>query len=199
MPPSGPHAQGVHGAVVEGAYALAGGEADALPSAGAIFAEHAAFVLRTLRRLGVRPADVEDAAQDVFVVVHRNLARYDAASSLRSWLFGITTRVASDYRRKAHVRREQMVDLPPDEASSPPDQAECFERAEARALLDRALDRLDDRQREVFVLYELEGLAMPDVAELVRCPLQTAYSRLHAAREKVRAFAERAMAERGRR
>jgi RNA polymerase sigma-70 factor, ECF subfamily len=174
--------------VVEGAYVMEAG-ATALPSVGAIFAEHASFVLRTLRRLGVRPSDVEDAVQDVFVVVHRNLERYDVASSLRSWLFGITTRVASDYRRKAYVRREQMTDLPPDEAT-PPDQAET------RALLDRALDRLDDRQREVFILYELEGLAMSDVAELVRCPLQTAYSRLHTAREKVRAFAERAMADR---
>ncbi|HEU4407134.1 MAG TPA: sigma-70 family RNA polymerase sigma factor [Polyangiaceae bacterium] len=184
--------------MVEGAYALEAGGADApLPSVGAIFAEHAPFVLRTLRRLGVRPADVEDAAQDVFVVVHRNLGRYDAASSLRSWLFGITTRVASDYRRKAHVRREQMTDAPPDEGA-PPEQAERFERAEARALLDRALDKLDDRQREVFILYELEGLAMPDVAEAVRCPLQTAYSRLHAAREKVQAFAERALADRRR-
>lgn len=194
MPPSDPHAQGVQGAVVEGAYVMGAG-ATALPSVGAIFAEHASFVLRTLRRLGVRPSDVEDAAQDVFVVVHRNLERYDVANSLRSWLFGITTRVASDYRRKAYVRREQMTDLPPDEAT-PPDQAERLERAEARALLDRALDRLDDRQREVFILYELEGLAMSDVAEVVRCPLQTAYSRLHTAREKVQTFAERAMADR---
>jgi RNA polymerase sigma-70 factor (ECF subfamily) len=163
-------------------------------SVGTIFAEHAAFVLRTLRRLGVNPADVEDAAQDVFVVVHRNLDRYDPASSLRSWLFGITTRVASDYRRRAYVRREQVTAEPPD-AIAPAEQAERFEQARARALLDAALDRLDERQRAVFILYELEGLAMPEVADLVACPLQTAYSRLHAARDKVRAFVERALGE----
>lgn len=178
---------------VEDACALAPG-APAVPSVGVIFAEHAPFVLRSLRRLGVRPADVEDATQDVFVVVHRNLARYDVTSSLRGWLFGITTRVASDYRRRAHVRREQMTDVLPD-GSAPAEQAERLERAEARALLDRALDRLDDRHRAVFILYELEGLAMPDVAELVQCPLQTAYSRLHAARDKVKAFVEAALAE----
>ena len=182
--------------VVEGGCALAE-SAGAPPSVGAIFAEHAAFVLRTLRRLGVNPADVEDAAQDVFVVVHRNLERYEPASSLRSWLFGITTRVASDYRRRAHVRREHVTAEPPDEAFAA-EQADRFERAQARALLDRALDRLDDRQRAVFVLYELEELAMPEVAELVSCPLQTAYSRLHAARDKVRAFVERALGEGGR-
>ncbi len=179
---------------VEGACARAAGEP---PSVGEIFVEHAPFVLRSLRRLGVNPADVEDAAQDVFVVVHRNLARYDAASPLRGWLFGITTRVASDYRRRAHVRREQVTDALPD-GGAPAEQAERLERAEARALLDRALDRLDDRQREVFILYELEGLAMPDVAELVGCPLQTAYSRLHTARDKVQAFVERALGEGGR-
>jgi RNA polymerase sigma-70 factor, ECF subfamily len=171
--------------------------APAIPSVGAIFAEQGAFVLRTLRRLGVRPADVEDAGQEVFIVVHRNLGRYDATSSLRGWLFGITTRVASDYRRRAYVRREQMTDPPPDEAA-PPDQAERFEQAEARALLDRALDQLDDRQRAVFILYELEGLPMADVAELVNCPVQTAYSRLRIAREKVQSFAERALADRRR-
>ncbi|HEU4536705.1 MAG TPA: sigma-70 family RNA polymerase sigma factor [Polyangiaceae bacterium] len=181
---------------VEGGGCLASG-APAVPSVGVIFSDHAPFVLRSLRRLGVRPADVEDAAQDVFVVVHRNLARYDTSSSLRGWLFGITTRVASDYRRRAHVRREQVTDLPPD-GVAPAEQAERLERAEARALLDRALDRLDDRQRAVFILYELEGLAMPEIAELVPCPLQTAYSRLHAARDKVKSFVEAALAEGGR-
>jgi RNA polymerase sigma-70 factor (ECF subfamily) len=184
----------VTGAAIEGGRTLVPGAPGGPSSVGTIFAEHAAFVLRTLRRLGVNPADVEDAAQDVFVVVHRNLDRYDPASSLRSWLFGITTRVASDYRRRAYVRREQVTAEPPD-AIAPAEQAERFEQARARALLDAALDRLDERQRAVFILYELEGLAMPEVADLVACPLQTAYSRLHAARDKVRAFVERALGE----
>ncbi len=161
------------------------------PTVRQLFDEQGAFVLRTIRRLGVRASDVEDALQDVFVVVHRNLPRYDGVSPVRGWLFGIASRVAADYRKRAHVRREHVTDRPPDGVVVA-DQGDGIERAEARELLDHALDRLDDAQRSVFVLYELEGLAMPEVASIVGCPAQTAYSRLHAARDRIRAFVEAA-------
>lgn len=155
-----------------------------------IFRDHAAFVMRTLRRLGVRPADVEDAAQEVFVVVHRKQGQYDGTSLVRSWLFGIATRVASDSRRRAHVRRETSTAHTP-EGVVPAPQEEQAMRSQERAILDRAMDELDDAKRAVFVLHELEGLPMVEVAQIVGCPLQTAYSRLHTARERVRVFAER--------
>ncbi|MFN7701493.1 MAG: RNA polymerase sigma factor, partial [Deltaproteobacteria bacterium] len=67
-----------------------------------------------------------------------------------------------------------------------PEQEQELARRRARALLDLALDALDPPRREVFVLYELEGLGMREVAELLGLPLQTAYSRLHSARVTVR-------------
>jgi RNA polymerase sigma-70 factor (ECF subfamily) len=159
------------------------------PTAQAVFAEHAAFVLRSVRRLGVRPADVEDVAQEVFVIVHRKLDSFSGTSSMRTWLFGIALRVASDYRRKAYVRREQLDDdrvLRP-ESAVPPDQAEALRRKELRALLDRAVDVLDDNRRAVFVLYELESVPMAEIAQSQGCALFTAYGRLREARAQVRA------------
>ncbi|MBX3269038.1 MAG: sigma-70 family RNA polymerase sigma factor [Sandaracinaceae bacterium] len=166
------------------------------PTFAAIFAAHAPLVWRALRRLGVREADVEDLSQEVFVIVHRKLPEFEGRSALSTWIYGICVRVASDHRKRAHVRREQPTDRVPDERQSAP-QLEALARREARALLDRALDALDDDKRAVFVLYEIEELDMPHVAEALGCPLQTAYSRLYAARKVVAAEVTR-IAEEGR-
>ena len=120
----------------------------------------------------------------LFVAVHRKLPEFEGRSKLRTWLYGICLRVASDHRRRAHVRRERAApdparDLADAEARGPD------HRAEARAALERLLSELDDDKREVVVLYEIEGLSMKEVAEVLGCPLQTAYSRLHAARDRM--------------
>lgn len=161
-----------------------------------VFDGHAAFVLRNLRRLGVAEAELDDAAQDVFVVVHRNLERYDGSCALRSWLFGVVQRVAANYRRSGRRRRENVVaDVPA--ASVEPAQLDHVVRLQAQRLLSEALDELEPARRAIFILYELEEMPMPDVAHAIGCPLQTAYSRLYAARETVRRHIVRA--ERGRR
>jgi RNA polymerase sigma-70 factor (ECF subfamily) len=154
------------------------------PSLREVFDEYAPFVWRTLRHFGVRDADLEDVCQEVFVAVHRKLTSFEGRSSLRTWLYGICMRTASDFRRRAYVRRERAVAEPPP-VSVDPDQAVELERAESRKLLERLLDELDEDKRVVFVLYELEELTMKEVADVVGCPLQTAYSRLHAARKIV--------------
>jgi len=146
-----------------------------------VYSRHAAFVFRSLRRLGVARADVPDATQQVFLVVHRRLGSFDGSSAVTTWLFGICLRVASDLRAKAHLRREIVTAQPP-EGSAPATQGEAVQQSQARAWLERLLDELDEDKRAVFVLYELEEWAMPQVAAAVGCPLQTAYSRHRAAR-----------------
>ena len=162
-----------------------------------LFQEHAPYVWRALRRLGVAEADADDACQDVFVVVHRRLASFHGGSSVRTWLYGICLRVASEYRRRPHRRREDVVEAVPDEGVAA-SQEEDLERRRALALLDRALDALDDDKRAVFVLFELEEVPMTEVAEVARGPLQTAYSRLYAARKIVEATLARGLARRDR-
>jgi RNA polymerase sigma-70 factor (ECF subfamily) len=170
------------------------GAAEPVPQLAEIFREYAPFVWRGLRRLGVPECDVEDVCQEVFVVVHRKLGDFEGRSSLRTWIYGICARTASDYRRSGRVRREVVTDAPP-EASGDGGQQDVVALKQARAMLDRILDTLDDDKRSVFVLYEIEELTMAEVAEALGCPLQTAYSRLHAARKVVEAGVARARDE----
>ena len=156
-----------------------------------VFEEHAPFVWRALRRLGVRESDVEDVCQEVFLVVHRRLPSFEGRSSTRTWVYGICLRAAASYRRRPHRAREQAFASPP-EVSVPALQLEEVEQRRDAALLDAALDELDDDKRAVFVLYAIEQLPMTEIAQAAGCPLQTAYSRLHAARRIVEASLLRA-------
>ncbi len=163
--------------------ALSLSSAPALDTAS-LFREHARYVWRALRRLGVREADIEDVCQEVFVVVHRRLHDFEGRSSAGTWIYGIAVRVASDYRRRASHVREVVTESPPDQLSRD-DPHDALAAYQARATLDQLLDQLDDDKRAVFVLFEIEELPMQEVAQALGCPLQTAYSRLHAARAKV--------------
>lgn len=146
-----------------------------------IFEEYAPYVMRVMRHLGVAPADVRDQSQEVFLAVFRGLDEFAGRSALRTWIYGICLRVASNHRRRAHVRRERPVSELPEQPADA-EQLEALELREQWPALQRLLDCLDAEKREVFVLYELEELPMKDVAEACGCPLQTAYSRLRAAR-----------------
>lgn len=159
-----------------------------------IFDEHAQYVIRSLRHLGVKEADVEDVAQEVFVTVHRKLPEFEGRSKLRTWLYAICLRVASDHRRRAYVVRERVTDSPPVDSVERTG-AEPDLHLESRGFVLHLLEAVDDDKRAVLVLYEIEGLSMREVAEVIGCPLQTAYSRLHAGRELLRAAWERSQRE----
>jgi RNA polymerase sigma-70 factor (ECF subfamily) len=154
-----------------------------------VYREHVRFVWRTVRRLGVREADVEDVCQRVFEVVHRQLAEFRGDARLTTWLFGIVRRVVSDHRRSAYERRRDLHEEAVLETAA--EQERAVAEREARALLDQLLDELDEDKRVVFVLCELDGMAVKEVAELLDAPVQTVYSRLHAARDKISRGVER--------
>lgn len=154
------------------------------PPFAEIFREHARYLWRALLGLGVRPGDVDDACQEVFLIVHRRLPDFDGRA-LRSWLYAICLRVASEYRRSARVRREVSVDQLP-ESHAPGGQDNAVHAGELGERLLRSLERLDEEKREAFVLFEIQELPLREVAEALGCPLQTAYSRLQAARARVR-------------
>lgn len=149
----------------------------------AVYEEHFDFVWRSMRRLGVPERALDDAVQEVFIVVHRRLADFEGRSSLKSWLFAIARRVAKDHRRRAS-RKDRTVALPEmladPRAQSPLEDAE---RAQAVRLLYQILDGLDDDKREVFILAELEQMAVPEIAAAISVNLNTVYSRLRAARQ----------------
>jgi RNA polymerase sigma-70 factor, ECF subfamily len=157
----------------------------------ALYAEHFQFVWRCLRGLGVATAQLEDAAQDVFVVVHQRLHTFEGSASLRTWIFGIVRRIAYRYRRGA--TRKPGGATPDEEApTSEPGPHERIQDVQAATFVDEFVSKLDDRKREVFVLGVLEGLTVPEVAEAVGIPLNTAYTRLRRARAEFRkALSER--------
>lgn len=151
-----------------------------------IFTLHASDVWRALRSLGASESDADDLTQEVFLVVYRKLPEFEERSLISTWLYGISVRVFSDHRRRAHVRREQATgEIPEGRISA--SQIQEIEAQHAQQLLDSALATLDDDKRAVFVLYEIEGLQMKEVAAALDCPVQTAYSRLHTARAEVEA------------
>ncbi len=152
---------------------------------GEIYRENVDYVWRVLSHLGVKPADVGDVAHDVFLTVKRRLPSFEGRSTLRTWIYGICIRTVSDYRGRAFRRREVPHDEMPEQHFAA-DQPQSVEDSELRAKLLSLLAELKDEQREVFVLYEIEELSMREVAEAIGCPLQTAYSRLHAARDTLK-------------
>jgi RNA polymerase sigma-70 factor (ECF subfamily) len=159
----------------------------------AVFREYGAYVPGLLRRLGVAEREVEDVAQDVFTVIHRQLPGFRGDSTLKTWLCGVTLRVARSHLRLARVRK-LVLGEPAVEPSSAPAQFESALLAERVRMLQRALDELSHDQRRVFVLYELEELSMHEIAQLLGCPEKTAYTRLGAAREKVERAIRRRLA-----
>lgn len=150
-----------------------------------VFEENLQYVWRALRYLGVPESDLADLCQEVFLVVHRRLDDFEGRSSVRTWIYGICLKVASSHRRRAHVRRETMASTPPERVAAA-SQERAVEQQERRDLLVRVLRGLDDEQREVFVLFEIEGRPMAEIAEILGCPLRTAYARLYAARDEIR-------------
>src|SRR5439155_19180172 len=138
------------------AMATVDAEAAPAPAGGAdfdeVFEAYSHFVWCVLAKLGVRGPDVPDVCQDVFVVVHRRLADFDGRTSIRSWIYGICVRTASDYRRRMRARKEHGT-FPVPEPSVSPGQVEELEHRCTCDFLQRVLEDLDDEKREVFVLY----------------------------------------------
>jgi RNA polymerase sigma-70 factor, ECF subfamily len=168
------------------------------PTFAEAFAAYGGYVLQLLRRLGVREADLEDVAQEVFVVVHAQLPAFEGRSTLKTWICGIALRKTSEYRRKAYQRRERLL---PEalETHVPAEQEVGLERDQRAAQLEAALAELPEKQLQVFVLYEIEELSMLEVARAVGCPRFTAYTRLAAARRALRKYFDRASQQEQRR
>jgi RNA polymerase sigma-70 factor (ECF subfamily) len=148
-----------------------------IPSFDEVYAAHFAFVWRVLRTFGVADAALEDAAQDVFVVVHRRLPEFEGRAQITTWLFAIARRVAQSHRRKDG--RTDPLDEDPVGTS---DTFAAFSRAQAAATVMAILDTMDEDKRIVFALVELEQLSVPEVSRMLEINLNTAYSRLRLAR-----------------
>jgi RNA polymerase sigma-70 factor (ECF subfamily) len=155
------------------------------PSFEAVYREHADFVWRNVRRLGVPPSAVDDAVQKVFLVVHRRLDDLDDEPRIRSWLFQIVRRVARDERRAlstSPTTNAVSVDELESKTRTPDD---AYALKSAREQLHAILASMDEEKREVFILADLEGFSAPEIAESTATNVNTVYARLRAARQIV--------------
>jgi RNA polymerase sigma-70 factor (ECF subfamily) len=151
--------------------------------------EHFDYLWGLLGRLGVPRPQLEDAVQEIFLVLHRRRDEFRGDASVRTWLHGIAVHVARRQRDRARRHAAPPLGvLVPVAPTSP--EAEASAR-QALARLDRILAGLSDEQREVFVLAEVAELAAPEIAELLAVNLNTVYSRLRLARAHVRAALDR--------
>jgi RNA polymerase sigma-70 factor (ECF subfamily) len=146
-----------------------------------VYRTHFDFVWRVLGGMRVPPAGIEDAAQEVFLIVLRRLPEFDGKTSIKGWLFQIALRVASNQRRSMRRKGEGE---PIDEAmaSSAPSPADAVESRRALATVQSVLDKLDDDLRIVLVLTELEQMTAVEIAETIGVNANTVGSRLRRAR-----------------
>lgn len=138
---------------------------------------------RSLRRLGVEASDVEDAVHDAFMVVARRLVEFEGRSSLRTWLFAIALRVARSRRRD---RQREALHLERYESVERRKMEDPWTRHEARCTLHQLLDTLEEEQRVIFIMIELESMTAPEIAASLDLKVPTVYSRLRLAREAMR-------------
>lgn len=161
-----------------------------------VYDEQVDFVARMARGLGVPAAAVPDVVQDVFMVVHRKLPSFEGRSKVRTWIARIVVNVVRNHRR-AHQKRRLTEPLEEDgavdESAKSPERV-LLER-QAVALLQRILASMSEEQRVVFVMAEIEGLDMNEIAEALSINPNTGYSRLRLARKVYQRGVERARAE----
>lgn len=167
------------------------------PELADVYRDQADFVWRLLRHLGVDDASRDDVFHEVFIVVHRRLADFDPAASLRAWLFGITRNVALHHHRGAARHRRRVAAGPQPVPGPGPD--DYVARREAHALVASFVKTLRDDARLVFTLVDVEGLTIPEIAEQTGVNANTLYTRLRAVREQFKSFvADRTGAPHGR-
>jgi RNA polymerase sigma-70 factor (ECF subfamily) len=170
------------------------------PAFGLLVAQYSRQVYSLIARSLRDPADAADVTQDVFVKVFRNISGFDGRSSLRTWIYQIALREASNQRRwwSRHKQQETAIDavienqqgetfcladsLAADEASP----YDCAAQSEMKQRLEAALRQLPEAFRTVVVLREIEGFGYEEIAEILDANVGTVKSRLTRGRQALR-------------
>jgi RNA polymerase sigma-70 factor (ECF subfamily) len=160
-----------------------------VPPFKVVYQEYFDFVWSSARRLGIQPSGMDDLIQEVFMVIHSKLHTVEKRESLRSWIYSVVRRTASNHRRARRAHADSSSGPPGDgEARSrEPTPLENTERNAGFQLLKTLLDQLEAPKREIFSLVDVEDLSVPEAAEVLGIPLNTAYSRLRVARQNFEA------------
>jgi RNA polymerase sigma-70 factor, ECF subfamily len=154
-----------------------------------VYEDHFSFAWRSLRLLGVAHDALEDAAQDVFAVVSRQLPEFAGRSSIGTWIFAIVQHTAANYRRKHRRKLKPLVPLADVIVGHEPTPQAHAEASEVALVIERFCASLSPDRRALFVLALMEDVPAPEVSRVLGIPINTVYSRVRA----LRAGIERAL------
>ena len=166
-----------------------------------IYRAHVQQVARWVGRLGGPHIEVEELVQEIFVRVHQLLPEFRGEAKITTWLYSITQNVVRSRRRRESFRRLFAFSGDFDTlqvASSRPTPLEELERRRSAELLYAALDKLAEKYRTVFILFEIDGCSGQEIAELTGIRVETVWVRLNRARNQLAARLEK-LERRGRR
>jgi RNA polymerase sigma-70 factor (ECF subfamily) len=147
-----------------------------------LYERYAPLVHRFSAALGVPPDEREDASQDIFIAVYKSLRHFRGEAQLSTWIYRIAARHAIRLGRRRRTReaiRLTMLNEKPSASADP------SERSVQMATLDNMLAKLPSKKRTVLVLFEIEGLSAKEISDVVGCPENTVWSRLHHARAEM--------------
>jgi RNA polymerase sigma-70 factor (ECF subfamily) len=150
------------------------------------------YVFETLQRLGASPSEVEDLAQEVFVVLHRNWPTLDTTRPIRPYIFGVAFRIVCAHRRR-RARETPYAGLDPEDGATGPEGS--LQSKESIVLLMTALDRVPLPRRAVIILHDLDGVPVADVARRLSISRFGTYARLRKGRRELAAAVQRLLKE----
>lgn len=147
-----------------------------------LYDRYAPLVHRFAAALGVPAEEREDAVQDIFIAVFRSLKHFRGEAQLSTWIYRIAARHAIRLGRRRRAREAMRVTML---REKPPIDIDPSERSTQLATLDRMLGKLPPKKRAVLVLFEIEGLSAKEISDVIGCPENTVWSRLHHARSEM--------------
>ena len=165
-------------------------------SFGSLVERYEAKLERYITRLGVRdPEDRADVLQEIFIKVYRNLNSFDQSLSFSAWIYRIAHNEAISWYRKQKARPEgylvsegdEIVKLMADQSTSPEDK---FDQSIDKETLLRAMERLDDRYRDVLILRYFEHLEYEDISDVLKVPTGTVGTLVHRGKKQLKEILE---------
>lgn len=171
---------------VDDAAVMARVHAGDVSALGLLYDRYDSDVRRLITRLGVNASDVDDLVQQTFLEVLHGAKNYDGRASARPWILGVATFIVRRHRRSLSTWFKRVTAWGHEPQASPLQPDVLSEASESARRTQRALDRISDKKREVFLLVTLEGLPGETVAKLLDIPVATVWTRLHHARRELR-------------
>ena len=152
-----------------------------------LYAHYRPVATAFLRKLGVQGEELEDACQEVFLQMFRYLPRFRGEAQIKTWLYRLCITEASNARRRRRLAQTAASALRHELGGEPAATGPTLTEEMVRRRIDTALGALKAGERQVFVLFEMQGLGGDEIAEIAGCPVATVWRRLHDARQTFRA------------